>query len=265
VSPRIAACLAAAAVLGGWSCGSDSAAPAKDTAPKPAPVLAAVEIAAFPHDPAAFTQGLAFWEGRLFESTGQYGASTLREVSLETGEPVRVHAVPPRFFAEGMTVVVDRIYQLTWQSGQGFIYDRDTFSQEAVFALPSAEGWGLTHDGTRFILSDGTSTLFFLDAETLQETGRITVHDAETRIDGLNELEFINGEVYANVWRTRRIARIDPRTGLVTGWLDLSAFLAPGTCEENVDVLNGIAYDGQAGRLFVTGKYWCRLYEIQVP
>jgi len=257
--------LTAAVLAAGLGCGSDAASPPKKTPPTPAPIQAAVPVAEFPHDQAAYTQGLAFWEGRLFESTGEYGQSTLREVTLETGEVVRSHALESRFFGEGMVVVGGRAFQLTWREGQGFIYDVETFTQESVFALPSDEGWGLTWDGSRFILSDGTSTLYFLDPETLQETGRITVRDADIAIEYLNELEYVNGEIYANVYGSRRIARIDPATGTVIAWLDLTNFLPPGTCPNQVDVLNGIAYEPESRRLFVTGKDWCRLYEIEVP
>jgi len=257
--------LFAAVLAAGLGCGSDSASPPGETPPKPAPILPAVEVAAFPHDQGAFTQGLVFWEGRLFESTGDYGRSSIREVTLETGDVVRSHALEARLFGEGLAIVNGKAYQLTWKSGQGFIYDVDTFAQEGVFALPSAEGWGLTHDGGRFILSDGTSTLYFLDTETLQETGRVTVTDAGVPIPYLNELEYIDGEVYANIYGSRRIARIDPASGKVVGWLDRSTFQPPGTCQGIVNVLNGIAYEPETKRLFITGKDWCRLYEIEVP
>jgi len=220
-------------------------------------------IAVWPHDPGAFTQGLAYDQGYLFEGTGLVGRSSLRRVALQTGEVVQWHALSPDDFGEGITVFGDRIYQLTWLSHVGFVYDKTSFELLKTFAY-LGEGWGLTHDGRRLIMSDGTATLRFIDPEALSEIGRVTVFDGWKPVTHLNELEYINGFVYANVWQTDRIARIDPQTGYVTGWIDLSSlreFLPAGAV---VDVLNGIAYDDQNDWLIVTGKLWPAVFVVQV-
>jgi glutaminyl-peptide cyclotransferase len=229
--------------------------------PEPAaPVDSYRVVRSYPHDPKAFTQGLVFLDGELYESTGLEGASTLRRVRLENGEVLQVHRLEKRYFAEGIAIWKDRIIQLTYTTGVGFVYDRETFKPLRTFTY-KGEGWGLTHDGTRLIMSDGTSFLRFLDPETLAETGRIQVRDAGRPVEQVNELEYIKGEVFANVWGTHRIARIDPRTGRVNRWIDLKGLLDPREAR-NVDVLNGIAYDADKDRLFVTGKFWPRLFEI---
>ncbi|MCI0590810.1 MAG: glutaminyl-peptide cyclotransferase [Gammaproteobacteria bacterium] len=220
-------------------------------------------IAVWPHDPDAFTQGLVYDEGFLFEGTGLLGQSSLRRVSLQTGEVVQEHALSPEHFGEGITVFGDRIYQLTWQSHLGFVYDKTSFELLKTFEYPT-EGWGLTHDGQRLIMSDGTATLRFIDPEALTEAGRVTVFDGWTPVTHLNELEYINGFVYANVWPTDRIARIDPQTGYVTGWIDLSDLRALLPADAAVDVLNGIAYDALNDWLIVTGKLWPRVFVFEV-
>lgn len=217
----------------------------------------------YPHDRGAFTQGLVFEEGILYEGTGLRGRSTLRTVDLETGDVQRLHSLPIRLFGEGVTVYGDRIYQLTWQAHVGFVYDKDTFELLQQFSYPT-EGWGITHDGQRLIMSDGTSILHFLDPDTLEEIARIEVYDQNGPVIRLNELEYIQGEVYANIWKTDRIARIDPHTGRVTGWIDLTGLLTEQDRVEPVDVLNGIAYDAENDRLFVTGKLWPKLFEIKI-
>lgn len=201
--------------------------------------------------------------GTLYEGTGLLGRSTLRRVDLATGRVLQVRTLPDSYFGEGIAVVGDRIVQLTWKSNLGLVYDKASFKLLATFQYPG-EGWGLTCDGQRLIVSDGTATLRFLDPETLQETGRVGVLDAGSPVTQLNELEFIKGEVWANVWRTNRIARIDPATGRVTGWVDLTGLLRPEDASQPVDVLNGIAYDAQSDRLFVTGKLWPALFEIRL-
>jgi len=217
----------------------------------------------YPHDPDAFTQGLVYLDGQLYEGTGLYGASSLRRVDLQTGQVLQRYDLSGEYFGEGIAVLNDKIYQLTWQSQVGFVYDRITFNRLAQFTYPT-EGWGLTHDGRRLIMSDGSAKLYFLDPQTLARLGEITVHDGETEIVRLNELEYINGEVWANVWQTDWIARIDPQTGQVLGWIDLSGLLGPEDRTRPVDVLNGIAYDAERGRIFVTGKWWPRLFEIEI-
>jgi glutamine cyclotransferase len=219
-------------------------------------------VNSYPHDPEAFTQGLIFRDGFLFESTGLLGRSTLRKVKLETGEILQRRQVDREYFAEGLTDWGGRLLQLTWQSNIGFVYDLGSFRLTTTFGY-RGEGWGLTHDSTRLIMSDGTPILRFLNPATLKETGRITVRDGARPVDALNELEFVKGSILANVWQTDRIAMITPETGTVTGWLDLKGLLT-GRDSNGADVLNGIAYDAERDRLFVTGKLWPRLFEIRL-
>jgi len=231
--------------------------------PGPAPHYGYQVANVYPHDPGAFTQGLIFRQGFLFESTGLNGQSSLRKVRLETGEVVQRLAIDPQHFAEGLTDVGDTLLQLTWRSNIGFVYDLPTFSLQRTFDYPGA-GWGLARDGNRVIMSDGTSGLRFLNPETLRETGRITVTDAAQSVEGLNELEMVKGELFANVWPTDHVVIISPLTGRVTGRLDLGGLLPPADRAPPVDVLNGIAYDAERDRLFVTGKLWPRLFEIRL-
>ena len=239
--------------------GSRQSAPASQA--RQAPVLSYDVVNRFPHDPAAFTQGLIYRDGHLFESTGLKGQSSLRKVTLETGAVVARRVVDKRYFAEGLTDWGNRLLQLTWETNIGFVYDPASFEPISTFTY-TGEGWGLTHDGARLIMSDGTSALRFLDPTTQREIGRITVKDGDRPIERLNELEFVKGEVYANVWLTDRIAIIAPATGRVTAWLNLAGLRAPA--RQGDDVLNGIAYDAQRDRLFVTGKLWSTLFEIRV-
>ncbi len=220
-------------------------------------------VNSFPHDPTAFTQGLAYADGVLYEGTGLHGQSSLRWVNLESGVVLKRRELPRQFFGEGVTVWQDKIVQLTWRSKVGFVYDRQSFELVGKFNY-STEGWGLTHDGRRLIMSDGTSTLYFLDPQSFAETGQVTVRDEEGPVILLNELEYIGGEIYANIWRTDRIARIDPGSGRVLGWIDLRGLLSAEDRQRPVDVLNGIAYDHDNGRLFVTGKRWPKLFEIEL-
>jgi len=182
---------------------------------------------------------------------------------LETGEVLQIHELPAQFFGEGVTVYGNDIIQLTWQSHVGFVYDRDSFELLQEFNY-STQGWGITHDGERLIMSDGTATLYFLDPETFEEIGRVGVYDNDGSVNRLNELEYVQGEIYANVWQTNCIARIDPQTGQVVGWIELKGLLTPEDRSEPVDVLNGIAYDAENARLFVTGKLWPKLFEIEL-
>jgi glutamine cyclotransferase len=220
-------------------------------------------VGVYPHDRGAFTQGLVYTDGWLFEGTGLRGRSSLRRVALETGEVQQLLALSDEFFGEGITVLGDRIFQLTWQSGTGFVYDKASFSLSETFYYPT-EGWGLTDDGERLIMSDGSATLHFLDPSTLTEMYQIQVYDETGPVPRLNELEFIKGEILANIWQTDRVARIDPETGRVLSWIDLSDLLSAEDYEQPVDVLNGIAYDEQGQRLFVTGKLWPKLFEIEI-
>ena len=237
--------------------------PAPSPTPAPPPVYTYEIINTYPHDPAAFTQGLVITDEGLYEGTGRWGESTIREVVLETGAVVRTHALDPQYFGEGIAILNDRIYQLTWQEQTGFIYDRATFEELQTFTYPH-EGWGITHDGARLIVSDGTATIRFWDPATLQETERITVRDNLGPVNRLNELEFVDGELWANIWLTDLIARIDPATGDVLGYIDLTGLLDTSTLTQPADVLNGIAHDAATGRLFVTGKLWPALYEIRI-
>jgi len=244
------------------SCYSSSNLPTSLTS-KLVPVYTYKVIHTYPHERDAFTQGLVFENGVLYESTGLYGRSSLREVELETGRILQIHDLSAQYFGEGITIYSDRIIQLTWQSQVGFVYDKQNFNLLREFNY-ATEGWGITNDEKRLIMSDGTSTLYFLDPKSLEENGRINVYDMGSPVSRLNELEYVNGEIYANVWQTDRIARIDPATGQVTGWIDLEGLLSPQDLVNQVDVLNGIAYDSKDGRLFVTGKLWPKLFDIEL-
>jgi glutamine cyclotransferase len=219
-------------------------------------------VKVYPHDQNAFTQGLVIEKGVLYESTGLYGNSTLRRVDLETGIVLQSYALPAEFFGEGITVFGDRIIQLTWQSHKGFVYDKHSFDLLQEFSYPT-EGWGITNDGNQLIMSDGTANLYFLDPETFQKVGQVEVHDGNASVTDLNELEYINGEVYANIWPTNKIAIINPQTGQVKAWIDLTGIYTQENNDPN-SVLNGIAYDAESDRLFVTGKMWSQLFEIKL-
>jgi glutamine cyclotransferase len=220
-------------------------------------------VQAWPHDPAAFTEGLVFRNGDLLESTGLNGESTLRDVDLNTGRVLKEISVPAQYFGEGLTVIGPHAYQLTWRNGVGFIYDADTFQQEGQFTY-TGEGWGLTTDGRWLILSDGTSRIRFLDPGTFQVVRTIDVTESGRPVERLNELEWVKGEIFSNVWQTDEIVRIDPVTGKVLGVVDLTGLLAPGDRRPDTDVLNGIAYDDAHDRLFVTGKRWPKVFEIRL-
>ena len=235
--------------------------PAAEAGPT-APFYGFLAANAFPHDPDAFTQGLIYRDGFLYESTGLNGKSSLRKVELETGRVVQRRDVEQQYFAEGLTDWDSRLLQLTWKTSVGFVYDLAKFEPLQTFKY-SGEGWGLTHDETRLIMSDGTSRLRFLDPMTFSETGGVDVTDGGRPVDKLNELEFVNGEIYANVWQTEGIAIIAPDSGRVTAWLDLTG-LRPTPGGQTDDVMNGIAYDAAGDRLFVTGKLWPQLYQIRV-
>src|SRR5579862_2477297 len=226
------------------------------------PVLGATVVKTFPHDPHAFTQGLEFFGGYFYESTGRQRQSTLRQVAIETGKVVRSVKLPDESFGEGLTIFHGKIYQLTWLEKTGFIYDLRTFRRLGTFPY-NTEGWGLTHDEASLILSDGTNRLQYIDPSSFQVKRTLEVFAGPSAVTNLNELEFIRGEIWANIWHFDRIARIDPKSGQVTAWIDLAAIAERDTHEQE-DVLNGIAWDPGRQRLFVTGKDWSKLYEIAV-
>jgi glutamine cyclotransferase len=217
----------------------------------------------YPHDSGAFTQGLIFVDGKLYEGTGQEGRSSLREVDLQTGRVLKKVDVPEPFFAEGITLLNGKIYQLTWQHQIGFIYSAQTLEKTGQFQY-TGEGWGITNDGHSLIMSDGSNRIRFIDPDSFRVTKTIAVTDGRTAINELNELEYVNGEIYANIWHDQRIVTIDPQNGRVTGWIDLSGLLQPGAVHDDEAVLNGIAFDPSGNRLFVTGKLWPQLFEIKV-
>jgi len=220
-------------------------------------------IHTYPHDSQAYTQGLLYEDGHLYESTGLNGRSSLRMVDLETGSVLQRAAVPEKYFAEGLASWGSTLIQLTWQSHIAFVYDRFSFRLLRTFSY-KGEGWGLTQDGRNLIMSDGTATLRFFDPGTFREVRHIVVKDHGSQVTQLNELEFVQGEIYANVWHTDRIARISPSSGRVLGWIDLSGLLPENQRSDPEAVLNGIAWDSARDRLFVTGKLWPRLFEIKI-
>ncbi|KUK44197.1 MAG: glutaminyl-peptide cyclotransferase [Methanothrix sp.] len=219
-------------------------------------------VAVYPHDPEAFTQGLVYKDGVLYEGTGRYGRSKLRETNLETGEVIRSRSLPPQLFGEGIVLWEDRLVQLTWRSGIGLVWDLENLTVAGTFVYPT-EGWGITSDGRDLIMSDGSSRLLLIDPETLRLRGKIDVQSNGEPLPGLNELEYIDGLIYANVWKTDEIAVISPERGEVVAWIDLSGLL---TEEERLssDFLNGIAYDPESERLLVTGKLWPKVFGIEI-
>ncbi|HTT23033.1 MAG TPA: glutaminyl-peptide cyclotransferase [Candidatus Sulfotelmatobacter sp.] len=216
-----------------------------------------------PHDSAAFTQGFTFFNGFFYEGTGRQGQSSLRQVDPETGRVTRKVDLAPDLFGEGVAVLEHTVVQLTWTSHIGFVYDLSDFHLLRTFQY-SGEGWGLATDGRDLYMSDGSSQIRVLDGRTFAEKRRINVHDSAKPVEQLNELEFVEGELYANIWHSDRIARISPHTGEVTGWIDLTGILGPFYQRDAESVLNGIAYDSKGKRVFVTGKLWPRIFEIRV-
>jgi glutaminyl-peptide cyclotransferase len=246
-----------------------AAAPAAQQQAEPATPAAEIPfytyeiVNSWPHDPKAFTQGLVFHDKYLYESTGHHGMSTLRKVELKSGKVKKKIDVPDEYFAEGMTIFQDRIYQLTWQSHKGFIYDLKDFERQGEFSYWS-EGWGLTHDDKHLIMSDGTNQLRVIDPSNFSLVRTISVFNLGRPLLNINELEYIKGEIYANLWHSEKIVRIDPATGNILGWIDLAG-LRPADVDDDTDnVLNGIAYDDKEDRLFVTGKRWTKLFEIRL-
>ena len=253
---RLACVLAAATLVG--ACSSTDAQPLDDLQPTVGPGYVVVDE--FPHDPQAYTQGLDFQGPRLFEGTGLNGRSSLRRVDLASGDVLRQVDLAERFFGEGITVLGKRIYQITWQSERAFVYDKATFRRIRRFTY-GGEGWGLTHDGTRLIMSNGSSTIAFRDPRTFEVLDEIEVTDDGEPVSMLNELEWVEGEIFANVWQTNDVVRIDPDTGEVVGRLDLTALKEQ---QQEGEVTNGIAYMESEDRLFVTGKLWDAIYEIEL-
>ena len=229
------------------------------------PVYGYRVVHSYPHDPQAYTEGLLYLDGHLYESTGQVGASSVRKVDLATGKVLQQSSTPWPDYGEGIAVWQDKLIQLTWKNQEGFIYDLATLKPQARFPY-AGEGWALTSDGNRLYMSDGTPVIRILDPGTLRQTGQINVTADGQPLQNINELEWVKGQIYANVWLTTRIARIDPKSGKVVGWIELAG-LGPKPeqlADPTNDVLNGIAYDAQHDRLFVTGKCWPRLYEIRL-
>lgn len=239
-------------------------APATVAQRQAAPVHDVKVVATFPHDAGAFTQGLVVHRGEFYESTGLNGESSLRRVEIATGRVLQEVKVPEKYFAEGLALVGDELLQLTWQHRIGFVYDRQTFKQKRTFSYKT-EGWGIAYDGSsQLVMSDGSDTLSFLDPKTLAVTKTLKVRDAAAPVGNLNELEWIDGEIWANVWTTDRIARISPRTGQVASWVNLDSVWPRSQRTPPADVLNGIAYDKDTRRIYVTGKKWPRVYQIAV-
>jgi glutaminyl-peptide cyclotransferase len=226
------------------------------------PVLHTQVVKTYPHDPHAFTQGLEYFEGFLYESTGETGQSSLRKVDLQTGKVLQKVDLSSQYFGEGLSIFRGKIYQLTWLSHTGFVYDLRSFKKLREFSY-YGEGWGLAHDSANLILSDGTNRLRFLDAETFAEVRSLEVYAGKEAVTNLNELEVIEGDIYANVWHANRIARIDAQSGAVRAWIDCASLVAQEQ-KHPESVLNGIAFDARRKRLFVTGKDWAHLFEIRV-
>jgi glutamine cyclotransferase len=260
--PRAAAALFAAAVSS-VSPGRLAAADAPPPAGAEIPTQAYTLVKAWPHDRGAFTEGLVFWDGMLIESTGLNGQSTLRKVDLETGRVRQQVKLADQYFGEGIAVLGRRIFQLTWQSHRGFIYDLDSMKPLGEFPF-MGEGWGLTTDGTSLIMSDGSSRIRFIDPATFQVTHTIDVVAHGRPVERLNELEYVKGELYANVWQTQFVLRIDPASGRVIASVDFVGILPEADRARDTDVMNGIAYDAGEDRLFVTGKNWPWLYEVKL-
>jgi glutamine cyclotransferase len=227
------------------------------------PVYSYKVVNSYPHDPEAFTQGLAYEDGFIYEGTGLNGRSSIRKVELKTGRVLQNRNLPNRYFGEGLTIHDDKITELTWRSNVGFVYNKGNFALIKKFNYPT-EGWGITYDGKNLVMSDGSDTLYFLDPKTYKETSRIKVTYEGRPVTRLNELEYVNGEIFANIWLTDFIARISPRTGKVTGWIDLRGLSDDFGFRSSDQVLNGIAYDKKGDRLFVTGKLWPKIYEIRL-
>jgi glutamine cyclotransferase len=218
----------------------------------------------YPHDIRAYTQGLVYENGYLYEGTGQYNESSLRKVEIQTGEPLRILNLPGEIFGEGITIFNEKIFQLTYKSQVGFVYEKETFTRLQKVYYQNKEGWGLTTDGTRLIMSDGSNNIYFMDPEYFTELDRIEVYDSKGPVNRLNELEYIDGKIFSNVYGTYEIIMIDPETGIVLGRMNFMGILEEKDRHSRIDVFNGIAYDPDNQRIFVTGKYWPKLFEIRL-
>ena len=258
---RRALAVAALAALAACKGGDEGNQP---PAEPPAPIVGVQNVASLPHDTSAFTEGLFFHGGAFYESTGRNGQSEMRKEDPATGRVLRRVRLDSTYFGEGLTLLGDKLYQLTWQTHVGFVYDTAAFKQLRTFPIES-EGWGMTTDGTSLVMSDGTSTIRFVDPQSFKTTRTIDVRDGSEYVVNVNELEWIKGELWANVWKTNRIARVDPATGKVKEWLDLDGLLPPGSVSSEEAVLNGIAYDAEHDRVWVTGKLWPKIFQIRVP
>lgn len=228
-----------------------------------APVHSYKVVRLYPHDPKSFTEGLEFHNGALWESTGLNGTSSIRRVDLETGKPLEDHPLSAFYFGEGITFFGERLFQLTYKNGVSFVYDPKTFKQTASYHY-AGEGWALTHDAKRLVMSDGSSSLRFIDPATFQEQSRLAVRDGGRAVTNLNELEWIGDEIWANIYTEEIVARIDPKSGRVNSWINFSGLRKQAGCGDGCDVLNGIAYDAARKRIFVTGKFWPKLIQIEV-
>ena len=220
-------------------------------------------INSYPHSTESFTQGLVFDNGTLYESTGLNGRSGIQIVDLETGKIIKSKAIADKYFGEGITIVEDKIIQLTWRAQKGFVYNKNTFDLLKTFSYDS-QGWGITYNGKYLIMSDGSNILYFMDPRTFKVRGKLEVYDGDRKLDKLNELEYIDGKIYANVWGTEKLAIINPKTGQVTAWIDLRGLLSKEDKQNRIDVLNGIAYNEENQKLYVTGKLWPKLFEIEI-
>ncbi len=227
------------------------------------PVFGYKIVNTYPHDTNSFTQGLIFDKGVLYESTGLNGHSAVKIVDLKTGKTLKSHELPDNYFGEGIAIIENKIIQLTWRSKTGFVYDKKTLKLIKKFSYQT-QGWGITYDGKYLIISDGSAVLYFMDPNTFKVVGTLEVYGDSGKVSKLNELEYINGEIYANIWGIEKIARINPKTGRVTAWIDLSGLLSDQDKKNRVDVLNGIAFNSDKGRLFVTGKLWPKIFEIEL-
>ncbi len=227
------------------------------------PVFGYKIVNTYPHDTNSFTQGLIFDKGVLYESTGLNGHSAVKIVDLKTGKTLKSHELPDNYFGEGIAIIENKIIQLTWRSKTGFVYDKKTLKLIKKFSYQT-QGWGITYDGKYLIISDGSAVLYFMDPNTFKVVGTLEVYGDSGKVSKLNELEYINGEIYANICGTEKIARINPKTGRVTAWIDLSGLLNKEDKKNRVDILNGIAFNSDKGRLFVTGKLWPKLFEIEL-
>jgi len=259
LSNLFATAILAAVALAGWGCAREASGEDEDKVP----LYTYQVVRTYPHDRGAFTEGLTFLGSDLLESTGLNGSSTLRKVDLQTGNVIQKVSLTSDYFGEGATVLGSRVFQLTWQNQKCFVYNAWSLEPEREFSY-TGEGWGLTTDGRSLIMSDGSNQIRFIDPATFGTTRTIGVFLHGQALVRLNELEYVKGEILANIWQTQFVARIDPATGKVLGMIDFTGLLSPGDYDEHTDVLNGIAYDPAGDRLFVTGKNWPELFEVRL-